>query len=300
MANQHTQHNFCSPSSTKTNLVTGLGKTDDFVLASAVLTSPFPSGYTDSTLPSGQELLGALTSTMRTTSPTCRLRCGHNHFWRSWSKGKYSRTHLFQKRSAKYCTCLHRRRRRLSSLVKIPGGRHCWSLSSNKWFGARQFKSFGSLEVLVKGRLLMIDSTSAKRVVRLSSVNTCSFINPHNTRRVDRISRSHEPPWCDAPGALKIHVITFWSRKDSTWELFHCCRACFSSRSAPTRFVPLSDLMTWTCPLRAMKRVKVLMKASESRDTDISKCTARVTKHVSNAPYRFIWLRPCFTRKGPK
>ena len=300
MVNQHTQHNFYLPSSTKTNLVTGLVKTDDFVLTSAVLTSPFPSGYTDSTLPSGQELLGALTSTMSTTSPTCTLRCGHNHFWRSWSKGKYSRTHLFQKRSAKYCTCLHRRRRRLSCLVKKAGGRHCWSLSSNKWFGVRQLKSLGSLEVLLKGRLLWIDSTSVKRVVRLSSVNTCSFINPHNTRWVNRISRSHDRPWCDAPGALNIHVMLFWSRKDSTWELFHCCRACFSSRCAPIRFVPLSDLMTLNCPLRELKQRKVLMKASESSDTDISKCTARMTKYVNNAPYRITWLRPCFTRKGPK
>ena len=62
------------------------------------------------TLPKGHDPLGALGSTTRTISPTCTFRWGKSHFCLSWRNGKYSRTHLFQKRSLKYCTCLQRRR----------------------------------------------------------------------------------------------------------------------------------------------------------------------------------------------
>ncbi|XP_073343787.1 voltage-gated hydrogen channel 1 isoform X1 [Pagrus major] len=71
-------------------------------------TSPCLSGKTSRTLPSGQEPRGAEESIITTISPAVKLLFFLFHFCLSWSKGKYSRIHLFQKRSERYCTCLQR------------------------------------------------------------------------------------------------------------------------------------------------------------------------------------------------
>ena len=194
-----------------------MGRTnvEDFVLMDTFLTRPFLSGYTSVTRPRTQEPLGALESTTRTTSSTCTLREGKNHFWRSWSNTKYSRTHLFQNWSLKYCTCLQRRRTYLSLSVKMPGGRAWSHLSRRRWFGVKQDKSLGSEEHLVRGLPLRMASTSASKVARPSSLNVCSFNRPTMILRELRIRRSQEPPWWDAPGALKSQVIFFCWRKVS-------------------------------------------------------------------------------------
>ena len=91
--------NYSSHSRTMTNLVIGLTRVVHLVLTSALRTKPFLSGNAACTLPRGHDPLGALGSTAKTTSPTWTLRSGNNHFWRSCRRGKYSRIHLFQKRS---------------------------------------------------------------------------------------------------------------------------------------------------------------------------------------------------------
>jgi hypothetical protein len=54
-----------------------------------------------------------------------------------------------------------------------------------------------------------------------------------------------------------------------------------SSRSAPTKFVPLSERITSGIPLRDINRLIALMQESVSREFAISKCTALTFKQVN-------------------
>ena len=74
------------------------------------------------TLPRGHELRGEFSALTRTISPTARFLRIVDHFCLLWSRGKYSLDHLFQKISARYCTCLHLRREKESSFWNNPGG----------------------------------------------------------------------------------------------------------------------------------------------------------------------------------
>ena len=163
-------------------------------------------------------------------------------------------------------------------------GKLGWSLSKRRWFGVRQLRSFGSLEDLVSGRLLRIDSTSERSVLKPSSVKVCSLRRPAKIRRIDLINLSQEPPWWEAAGVLKVQSMLLWRRNDDILDWFHPRIASRSSRSAPTKFVPLSDLIDLTWPRRAMNLLRAFTKASVSKDTAISMCTARVTRHVKRTP----------------
>ena len=55
---------------------------------------------------------------------------------------------------------------------------------------------------------------------------------------------------------LVSQVIFFSWRKVSIRIVFHSCTASWSSRSPPTKFVPLSDRMTLTCPWCATASVR--------------------------------------------
>ena len=155
----------------------------------------------------------------------------------------------------------------------MPGGRDGRSLRSSRWLGVRHVRSWGSLELLVRGRPLSTDSTSARRVLSPSPSKTCSFVSPSKMRRVDRIRRSQAPPWWDALGALKHQVTSFWRRKASTCAWFHSCIACLSSLCAPTKLVPLSDRISFTWPRRATNLLNTLMKDGVSKEVAISMWT---------------------------
>ena len=136
-------------------------------------TKPLLSGKVSTTLPRGQEWRCDSDAT-RTISPTAKFLFGCTHFCLSCRRGRYSLLHLFQKMSAKYCTCFHRRRDRESSLLNKPGGKLTSDLSNNRWSGVKGSLSFGSLETVVMGRLFMMLSTSHIKVTRLSSSVVCS------------------------------------------------------------------------------------------------------------------------------
>jgi hypothetical protein len=59
-------------------------------------------------------------------------------------------------------------------------------------------------------------------------------------------------------------------------------------RSAPTKFVPLSERITSGIPLRDINRLIALMQESVSREFAISKCTALTFKQVNMTPERGI------------
>ena len=107
------------------------------------------------------------------------------------------------------------------------------------------------------------------------------------------IWRSHTPPKWLAAGGLKIHQSMFsfsnltrissWSISSMAWS---------NSFPAPTQFVPLSLLTSLTGPRQAMKCRSAGINEFDSRELATSIWTARLTKHVNRAPYRFTSLRP--------
>ena len=155
-------------SSNKHSLSIGLSTTIVLILTSTRRMHPFLSDITFTVVPICQELRGAFSSTIRTTSPTAEFRLACTHFCRSCSRGKYFLIHLFQKRSAIYWTFRHLRRTHRSSLLNSPGGRFGFLLSSGRWFGVRTSKSSGSLDTLVMGLLFTIASTLHMRFWRFS------------------------------------------------------------------------------------------------------------------------------------
>ena len=76
--------------------------------------------------------------------------------------------------------------------------------------------------------------------------------------------------------------------------------ASFNSRSAPTKLVPLSDLITSGSPLRLTNCPNAIMKASVSSDGTSSRTMARVVKQVKRHPQHFVEPLPHLTTSGPK
>ena len=163
------------------------------------------------------------------------------------------------------------------------------------------YRSFGSFDNGVSGRPFIIPSTSHSRVSSLSSSNECSGSMVRSIFRADRICLSQAPPMCDAAGGLNTHSISRCRHiRRRIGSLFSCLTALRSSLSAPTKFVPLSDLICFGFPQRAMNQTSALMKELVSREVSLSMCTALITRHVNIHPYLFSWLRPLLTRKEPK
>ncbi len=111
-----------------------------------------------------------------------------------------------------YCACLHRRRAYTSALWKIPGGNDGVVFKSNKWLGVSASKSLGSVDSFVMGQPLVSASTSQRTVWRLSSSRCCVLKVEFSSFLTDLINISHEPPWCEPVGGLKIHLIPFCKR----------------------------------------------------------------------------------------
>lgn len=149
----------------KHSLCTDLSRVLFFVCNFTRRTVPLESGRVCTILPMIQVLRGDELSTTSTTSPGSKFLFCLVHFWRSWRRGRYSRVHLRQKRSARYYTCLQRffvayR----SSWLKIPGGRLGWVFINNRWLGVRGSNSCGSSDTLVMGRPFIMLSTSQRSV----------------------------------------------------------------------------------------------------------------------------------------
>ena len=88
-------------------------------------------------------------------------------------------------------------RRYTSAFWKLPGGGiTILDFIVSKWFGVRGSKSSGSLDGTVRGRLLMIHSTSVGRVLKDSSwrARPCSRNTADKMERTERICLSHIPP----------------------------------------------------------------------------------------------------------
>ena len=93
------------------------------------------------------------------------------------------------------------------------------------------------------------------KVLRLSSSRLCSLIRAPRTLRVDVISLSQTPPWCQALAGLKNHLMLFCSKASWIFSLIsavnHDTKLPFTSYEIGT--IVGANLLTW--PLRLMKRV---------------------------------------------
>ena len=78
------------------------------VLTRTCLTTLCRSGKVSVTRPIFHCPRGRVLSQTRTMSPTCKLGLLVVHFWRTWRVCRYSRDHLAQNWSARYCTCSYR------------------------------------------------------------------------------------------------------------------------------------------------------------------------------------------------
>ena len=116
------------------------------------------------------------------------------------------------------------------------------------------------------------------------------------TRRILRIMRSHDPPWCDALGVLKIYSMCRCVRFCITLR-YHSSKLVFMSLCAPLKFVPLSQRMRSGFPLLATNLINPFINASDSRECNISIWTARVAKHVKMQPYLFSTERARLTKR---
>ena len=105
------------------SLVIGRSRMPVFVFNLTDLTNPLESGFVSRTLPKGHEDLGEEGSTITTMSPVLMFFLTLDHFCRSCINVRYSWVHRLQNKSAKYCTCFHRRLAYKSALVNSPGGR---------------------------------------------------------------------------------------------------------------------------------------------------------------------------------
>ena len=179
------------------------------VLIRACLTTLFLSGKVSITRPILHCPRGLVSSHTSTTSPSLKLGRFVVHFWRDWRVCKYSRDHLDQNWSAKYCTCFQRCLEYTSELENTPGDKLGDAPTCNKWFGVRGALSSGSMMIGVSGREFKMHSTSVNNVSSVSSVTVCCCNNMHKIFRVERIKRSQIPPKWLAVGGLNFQRMFF-------------------------------------------------------------------------------------------
>ena len=127
------------------------------------------------TLASGQRPRGVKSSKTQTRSPTCKFGQPLVHFERFCWFGICSLRNLFQKCLAKCCEVLQDFEIVIFLSEKTPSGKLTVGLPKRKWFGVRGSGSLMSLEVYVRGREFMLDSTSQ---VKVDNVSCVSVLDP--------------------------------------------------------------------------------------------------------------------------
>lgn len=131
----------------------------------------------------------------------------------------------------------------------------------------------------MSGLELTIASASRRSVIRTSSFIVWFVRQDSRAVFTVRTSLSHAPPMNGDAGGMKRQTI-LWLVAYSLTE--SSCRQR-SSREAPTKLVPLSENIVVGDPRRAIKRLRLIMAASDERELTTSRCTALVVRHVYNA-----------------
>lgn len=132
----------------------------------------------------------------------------------------------------------------------MPCGNPEIRLCRRKWLGVRASKSSGSSDAATNGRLFIMNSTSANKVLRANSFNSGSPVIIFRCFFAVCTKRSHTPDIWGVAGGWNTHFIRLFiiSLSISFWS--NSSRVCRNSRFAPTKLVPLSDRISFGGPLR--------------------------------------------------
>ena len=147
---------------------------------------------------------------MRTRSPTSKSLFLTFYFFLLVNKGTYTFNHLRQNMSVAACTAIHLFLRLISSALVAHGWKFRLGLPSRRWFGVIGSKSSILSLAGVRGRLLIILSTSVRKVDNASSVNNLSFTIVFNAFFVSFTIASMQPPIHGLDGGLNFHWIRLW------------------------------------------------------------------------------------------
>ena len=180
-----------------------------FTLITQLRTCSSRPTFTSITLPKGHCPLGTFSSETSTTSPVRMSVLALCHFCRACSATKYSRIHLLQETSERYCTCRHHSFAYNSYFINIPCGILGFDFISKNMLGVSAGRSLGSLLTGVIGLSFISFSVSVIKVCSCSSVSTCSVTSAFRIVRAERIIHSHTPPIWLAHGGFKCPSISF-------------------------------------------------------------------------------------------
>lgn len=117
---------------------------------------------------------------------------------------------------------------------------------------------------------------------------------------------SHSPPMWGACGGMNFHVkpwvAYFWDMSCKT-VFMNEVNSRNSTRLAPRKFLPLSDITLWGSPRLPTKRENAAWNAAEKRSEQASKWTAFVLKQKKTQAYTLmVWdfrSDDIFRSKGP-
>ena len=223
------------------SLFTGLLRVVACVFTTADLTRPWPSGSTCKTRANQQKLRGTFSSRISTISPSTRFRWGFCHLLLSCITTRYSFFHRDQNRFAHIILL------KLSWWGQYHSGLGCQDVVRGKWLEitwlARDCRQGSWINNCVHFDISVRNESSSKQWPYCS-------IKPERTFLVVLIWRSHTPPMWLATDGLKIQSmfsfsnstrISSWSTSSMAWS---------NSFHAPTKFVPLSLLISLTGPRR--------------------------------------------------
>lgn len=200
---------------------------------------------------------------------------------------KYSSYHRIQKLSRIFCKCCHRDRRLVGVEPKSGVGKLVNASLIRKWPGVRANRSLGSVDRGVSGREFRMASISMLTVLNSSNVNNFFAITCLrwclNIFTVD----SHSPRKFGESEGMNLHFMACSPRKDAVidWcsSKLNDANNFFNSLFAPTKFVPLSDVIMCGLPRRDMSRLRAPRKPSLVMSLTTSKWTAFTTKQTNIA-----------------
>ena len=257
-------------------------------------TRPSAPSCTANTLPTGHWLRASCRSRTKTRSPSLTFLWGSCHLVRCRSSCRYSRVHRLQ--------VFHLAP--LPAQPRVPCVEEPWRDCCQSVYQQvirREGLEVGRVTGYGRDQAVVYDPLGHHEQRGQHLVGEDLLLGePARILLTDRICRSHTPPMCEAAGGLNIHWILFSLSSSWTRPWFHSAISRRSSRSAPTKLVPLSDLMSFGSSLRATKRWRQLMNESLPIVSATSMCTARVTRQVNRHPYFFSRPLPVLTGIGPK
>lgn len=146
-----------------------------------------------------------LSSTSRTRAFGFRLGSALRYFPWICRVGRYSRTHLFQNRSARNWTCFHFLLY-WSAFSKTPEGRQMDFVCMRKCARVSGCRSLGSCELALRALPFSTLSIPVRRVFRTGSVTTCVPRIAFKTVLALRTRHSQTHDILEAVGGWKIHL----------------------------------------------------------------------------------------------